>query len=599
MGRTRHARLKRLEITIAGLAVAAALAGPAPASGSTAGVLTGALSYTANTGEVNNVTVIQNGLFHRVSDSGADITPGLGCISVLPKIVDCLGVASLGLDLGDGNDTVQVLVSTISSISGGAGSDVLIGNGGIDTLNGGEGDDVLDGATGADFLNGGNGTDTVSYASRSSSVTADPDGLADDGELLELDTVASDVEKLIGGSAGDTLTGSSGDSVLTGNDGDDTLNGGAGTDTLDGGLGADTLSGGADIDTVSYAGRTNPLTVTIDNIAGDGESGEGDDVRTDVQNVIGGSGSDALTGSSGSNQLSGGNGGDTLDGGTGLDTLIGGAGADTVSYALRSLPVSVDLDGVADDGVAGENDTIGVDIEDVIGGSGADTLTGDSVANTLTGGAGDDTIEGGEGSDVLLGDAGDDVLRSRDTLADQLGCGSENDSVIADLLDLVGADCEQVDLGTGGGSSGGGGGGTSGGGGGGGGSAGNTPGGNTGTGTVVIPAGTLTMAKTGIVGVPLKCEGTGPCAGTVAIETARRVRLAGQRKARKVTLGSHQFSSPAAGSTTIQVKLPASLRKLLKRKKLLLRVTAVTRDSAGTTRRVTRTIAVKARRART
>ena len=464
----RHARLTRLMIAIASfLAAAVALAGPAPASASTVGVLTGALSYTAAPGEVNNITVVQNGLFQRVSDSGASITPGLGCLPILSTVVDCLSVTSLGLNTGDGNDTVQVLSSLLSVVNGGDGGDVLIGSTGIDTLNGGDGDDVLDGGacvliiTCADFLNGGSGGDTVSYASRSSAVTVDPDGLADDGEPLELDTIGSDVENLIGGNAGDTLSGGSGDNILNGNGGDDTLNGEGGVDTLDGGIGADILSGGADIDTVSYSGRTNPLTVTIDNIAGDGESGEGDDVRTDIQNVIGGSGSDSLSGSSGSNQLSGGNGGDTLDGGTGADTLVGGAGADTVSYALRSLPVTVDLDGIADDGVTGENDSIAADIEDIIGGSGADFLTGDAIANTLTGGAGDDTIEGGEGADVLLGGADEDLLRSRDILADQVGCGSELDSVIADVLDLIGGDCEQIDLG--GGGTGGGGGGTGGG----------------------------------------------------------------------------------------------------------------------------------------
>ena len=125
MGRTteRQAGLTRLKITMVGLvAVAAILAGPTTASGSTVGVLTGALSYTAAPGEVNNVTVVQNGLFHRVSDSGTNITPGLGCLTILPTVVDCLGVASLGLDAGDGNDTVQVLVSTLSLVSGGAGS---------------------------------------------------------------------------------------------------------------------------------------------------------------------------------------------------------------------------------------------------------------------------------------------------------------------------------------------------------------------------------------------------------------------------------------------------------------------------------------------
>jgi Ca2+-binding RTX toxin-like protein len=600
MGRitTPHPRLARLRITLVGfVAFAATLVGPAPAFGSTVGVLTGALTYTAGAGEVNSVTVTQNGLFRRISDSGATISPGLGCLTVLPTIVDCLGVTTLGINAGDGNDTVQVLDSLVSVINGGTGSDVLIGAAGIDTLNGGDGDDVIDGGGGADLLNGGDGSDTVSYAARSNPVTVDPNGLADDGELLELDTVGNDVENLIGGSAGDTLTGNSEDNVITGNDGNDALNGNAGGDTLDGGLGADTLSGGADIDTASYSGRTDPLTVTLDNVANDGESGENDDVHSDVQNVIGGSGSDTLTGSSGSNVLTGGNGGDTLDGGTGTDVLNGGAGADVVSYATRVAAVTVDLDGIADDGEPGENDSIGVDVEDVLGGLGADTLTGDSGANALTGGAGNDTLEGGGGVDVLLGGAGQDLLRSRDAFADQVGCGSENDSVIADVLDILGADCEQVDLGTSGGGGTGGGGTTTGGGGStGGGTGGGTPGGSAGVGTVVIPPNPLAMTRTGVVGVPLLCQGVGPCAGTLKVETAKRVLLAGQRKARKVALGSYRFSSAAAGSTTIKVKLPARLRKLLKRKRVQLRVTALSLDSAGKPKSVARTIVVKSQR---
>jgi Ca2+-binding RTX toxin-like protein len=596
-----HARFRtgRLKATLSGLiAVLATLAGPAPALGSTASVLTGALSYTAAAGEANDVTVAQNGILQRVTDSGATITPGLGCVSVLPSVVDCLGVLNLGFNTGDLDDTVAVAVSLVSTIDGGAGNDILVGNSGIDVLDGGNGDDLLDGGSGADLLNGGSGNDTVSYATRGAGVTADPDGLADDGEALELDTVGTDVEHLIGGNGNDTLTGSSQDNTLIGNVGNDTLNGGAGADTLDGGLGADTMSGGADIDSVSYAGRTNDLSVTLDNIANDGEAGESDDVRSDVQNVTGGSGADTLTGSAGSNILSGGDGADTLDGGTGADTLSGGAGVDTVSYALRSAPVTVDLDGVADDGESGENDSISIDIEDVTGGLGADALTGDLVANTLTGGAGNDTLEGGEGADVLLGGAGEDLLRSRDSLADQVGCGSENDSVIADVLDVVAGDCEQIDLGTtgGGGSGGGTGGGGSGGGGtGDGGTGGGTGGGGTGGGTVVIPASRATMTPAGTVGVPLSCRGSGSCIGTLQVETARRIRLAGDRKAHKIVIGSYRFSAPAAGGETIKVKLPARLRRLLKRKKLLLRVTAVTRDSAGKTKTVTRTIVVKAR----
>ena len=56
--------------------------------------------------------------------------------------MDCLGVLSLGLNTGAGDDTVQVLPSIASIINGGTGSDVLIGASGIDTLNGGDGNDV-------------------------------------------------------------------------------------------------------------------------------------------------------------------------------------------------------------------------------------------------------------------------------------------------------------------------------------------------------------------------------------------------------------------------------------------------------------------------
>lgn len=52
------------------------------------------------------------------------------------------------------------------------------------------------------------------------------------------------------------------------------------------------------------------------------------------------------------------------------------------------------------------DDTI---IENAIGGSGNDTITGNLANNRLFGGDGGDLLEGGNGNDVLRGDAGDDV----------------------------------------------------------------------------------------------------------------------------------------------------------------------------------------------
>lgn len=49
-------------------------------------------------------------------------------------------------------------------------------------------------------------------------------------------------------------------------------------------------------------------------------------------------------------------------------------------------------------------------IENVIGGSGGDTITGNGVANNLGGGAGDDIIAGGAGEDYLRGDLGNDRI---------------------------------------------------------------------------------------------------------------------------------------------------------------------------------------------
>jgi Ca2+-binding RTX toxin-like protein len=108
-------------------------------------------------------------------------------------------------------------------------------------------------------------------------------------------------------------------------------------DDLDGGPGADLLDGGAAFpygdphDSVTYAGRTAPITVTADGVAAnDGESGEGDDVRDNIEHVIGGSGNDSLTGSGWNNILFGGGGIDTLFGLGGDDVLAGEQGGDTL-----------------------------------------------------------------------------------------------------------------------------------------------------------------------------------------------------------------------------------------------------------------------------
>ncbi|MCE9573091.1 MAG: calcium-binding protein [Deltaproteobacteria bacterium] len=250
--------------------------------------------------------------------------------------------------------------------SGGTGNDTLAGLAGADTLNGDAGNDTFDegaASNGADTMNGGAGTDTVDYSGRSNAVTINLDTTANDGEALELDKVVNDVENGIGGGGGDTIVGSASDNVFDGGAGADTISGGVGNDTLKGGAGIDTLNGdagddvfdegsatsgadamhgGAGTDTVNYSARTNDLTVVMDGATGSGEASEGDTIFTDVENLTGGAGDDALTGNAFDNQIEGGAGVDTITGLAGDDVIDGNAGADDVDCGLGDADILLD-----------------------------------------------------------------------------------------------------------------------------------------------------------------------------------------------------------------------------------------------------------------
>ena len=106
------------------------------------------------------------------------------------------------------------------------------------------------------MLGGGAGSDLADYLFHTVAVTASigagPDG-ADGGS--EGDDIQGDVERIRGGSAGDTLTGDANANVLIGQAGQDTLVGGGGDDTLQGGDGLDILQGGDGADTLQGGTR--------------------------------------------------------------------------------------------------------------------------------------------------------------------------------------------------------------------------------------------------------------------------------------------------------------------------------------------------------
>lgn len=166
--------------------------------------------------------------------------------------------------------------------------------------------------------------------------------------------------------------------------------------------------------------------------------------------IDGGTGNDTILAGSGNDVIYGGTGNDTIDGESGSDMMVGGSGKDTVTYAKRKATVRVDLDGKKDDGEKGEKDLVKSDIENIVGGVGNDSLTGNDHSNVIEGGKGNDTIKGGKGNDEIKGNDGDDKLigdKGEDKLNGGLGSNTcyldENDEtsvscqLLKDLGDLV------------------------------------------------------------------------------------------------------------------------------------------------------------------
>jgi serralysin len=243
-------------------------------------------------------------------------------------------------------------------------------------------------------------------------------------------------DRLVGGPRNDGLYGMSGADRLYGMGGDDTLDADTGNDMLAGGDGVDVLAGWAGND-VLYGGNGDDQMEGLD----------GDD------KLYGGAGTDSVSGGKGRDWLDGGAGDDGLvgdePGKVYADVLLGGSGSDAISYFDRVAGVTVDADGATgDDGQAGEHDSVGADVETIIGGRGNDRLTGNNASgqlqgyagdDVLHGGGGDDLVEGGPGRDRLFGDAGDDQL-----------FGFE-ETAAADTLDggtngVAGDECHPYDL---------------------------------------------------------------------------------------------------------------------------------------------------------
>ncbi len=145
-----------------------------------------------------------------------------------------------------------------------------------------------------------------------------------------------------------------------------------------------------------------------DQITGNGVSnvliGNGGD-----DTLLGGGADDLLRGGAGADVLQGGDGPDLLFGGGGADAIDGGAGEDWVQFLGAASGVTMSLLSGAGTGGEAAGDTYS-GIENITGSVFDDGLTGDNFDNKILGESGDDLITGNSGHDFLLGGAGDDVI---------------------------------------------------------------------------------------------------------------------------------------------------------------------------------------------
>ena len=396
-----------------------ALALPPCALGGEAWIQGFTLHYEAGFGEQNTVTLTKGAFAqpYAVVDTTAVVSAGSGCVRVSDHRADCGGafvlITNLDVRVYGLADFVDIESDAAAYVDGGTNDDTILGGSGNDTLRGETFglDDPCQG--GVDTIDGRGGDDTVQGGSNLAGCSA-------------LEWVP---EELRGGPGNDTIWGGcagvstrclDGRDNLHGGTGDDTLLGEDGDDLLSGGFGRDTLTGGDGRDTADYSNRANRVVVNLGVPGGDGELGENDDVQN-AEVVVGGAAGDSLTGDGAANELLGGEGSDSLAGGGGDDdlvpgsgmgdTLAGGDGVDTADYSFATQALDLSIDGLANDGGAGESDNVALDVENVTGGSGNDDLHGSDGDNRLDGGPGTDTLFGGRGDDRLLDGGGNgDVL---------------------------------------------------------------------------------------------------------------------------------------------------------------------------------------------
>ena len=360
---------------------------------------------------------------------GGDINVYMEKIALSPG-AEGLSTAQLGV-YSEGSDAGETMTGGYGSdtLIGLGGNDVLIGGqGGSDTLYGGAGDDVFQVGSAVLALDGGAGVDEVQFSGYRGVVVDLQAGTIDSGSFGQMGRI-SGIENMVGSTWNDNDT-----YVL------DSAN-----DTISEQIVAGIDDGG--VDTVQSS-ITYTLAAFLENLTLTG---------SESIDATGNTAKNVLTGNSGNNILDGAAGGDRMTGGLGNDTYyvdnagdvvteLHGGGNDTVissrTYALSAEVEKLTLTGIGNTAGTGNalNNTI-------IGNDGNNKLVGGEGNDSLGGGLGNDTLDGGKGGDTMKGGAGDDryyIDNKLDVVTEYSNFGA--DTIVINGTYTLGANIENLIL---------------------------------------------------------------------------------------------------------------------------------------------------------
>lgn len=341
---------------------------------------------------------------------------------------------------------------SVTVTSGEQPSNGVRGNGGCEivtthTITGGSGSNVLVGTAGNDLITGGNGIDLI-----------------------------------IGGPGDDRLFGLGGNDLIFGGGGNNEIRGGEGTDILIGASGNDCLYGGG-----GQTFSVGPLSVELGDlfVGLDGDdlivSGETEDEEIiGIDFVLAGDGDDRIRVSHGGNidtgifdfdfgnLVFGQDGDDDIVAGDGVDVIFGGEGNDVITAGKGALITigsgggqfrvalgDLLFGGAGNDTIHGDDpdaDRENDDIDIIFGGDGNDVIRGYGggllsigavsnptfelhLGNLIFGGDGADVISALDGIDVIFGGEGGDNLSAGKGA--RLALGSNGNGFRIDLGDLI------------------------------------------------------------------------------------------------------------------------------------------------------------------